>query len=113
MPTSAVDVRRMMNIVPDTDAKRQTKRILSRLQTKTLMKRPENKSLKTKKGQVNKADKEAGKAVKQAKKLKIIPKLRQKAIKKDTDTKAAVDKTKAKKQSVNKDTKKIKSAQEN
>ncbi len=105
LPSSEVNVRRMMNIARDTDAKKAQETDIVEVTNKNLDEKSLKQKLKKQKKQVNKADKEAGKAVKQAKKLENNSKTAAKNNKKDADTKAAVDKTKAK-QGVNKETKK-------
>lgn len=105
LPSSEVNVRRMMNITRDTDAKKAQETDIVEVTNKNLDEKSLKQKLKKQKKQVNKADKEAGKAVKQAKKLENNSKTAAKSNKKDADTKAAVDKTKAK-QGVNKETKK-------
>ncbi len=105
LPSSEVNVRRMMNITRDTDAKKAQETDIVEVTNKNLDEKSLKQKLKKQKKQVNKADKEAGKAVKQAKKLENNSKTAAKNNKKDADTKAAVDKTKAK-QGVNKETKK-------
>lgn len=105
LPSSEVNVRRMMNITRDADAKKAQETDIVEVTNKNLDEKSLKQKLKKQKKQVNKADKEAGKAVKQAKKLENNSKTAAKSNKKDADTKAAVDKTKAK-QGVNKETKK-------
>lgn len=97
LPSSEVDVRRMMNIIPDNDVKKAQETDIVEVSNKNLDAKTLKQKLKKDKKQVKKADKEAEKAVKQAKKSEnslTKTKTSDKADKSDARTKAAVDKTK-------------------
>lgn len=92
LPTSAVDVRRMMNIVPDIEVKKANEKDIVEVSNKNLDKKALEKKTKDERGQIKKADKDAKKAAKQAKKAVKPDKENIKAEKQDKDTKAAVNK---------------------
>jgi len=96
LPTSEVDVRRMMNIVPDTKIKKASEKEIVEISNKNLDKKALEKKLKNEKKQVKKAEKETKNAVKQSK--KPAKKESEKTVKQDKDTKAAIDKNNDKKE---------------
>lgn len=99
LPSSAVDVRRVMNIVPDEKAKGADEKDIIEVSNKNLDKKALEKKLKDEKKQVKKASKNAGSEAKKAAKQ---PQKSDKdgvktSDKKDAKTKAAVDNKTSKK----------------
>ncbi len=106
LPSSAVDVRRMMNIAPNTGTQKAEEKDIVEVSNKNLDKKTLEKKQKEEKKRIKKAESEAKKAAKKAKKEQADLKKPQKSvenaeksdIKKDSKTRAAVNDKSTKKE---------------